>query len=185
MYSNKVLTHEEIMEIEPKWYIIFVTAGYENLVVSSLEKIIDKNALEERILEISIPMETVIEEKNGKRKEVTRKKFPCYVMLKMRYANDLWLIIMGVRGVSSFVGPQGRPQPLSDDEVVRMRLEERIVEVDFAIGDKVSVLYGALEGLIGTIVEVDIPARKSKVEVSMFGRITPVELEFAQMRKID
>jgi transcriptional antiterminator NusG len=179
------LTHEQVMAIEPRWYVVFTSSGYENLVRSSFEKIIEKNALQERILEIAIPMEDVIEEKNGKRKVVQRKKFPCYVMLKMRYTNDMWHLVTGVRGVTSFVGPQGRPKPLSEDEVTRMKLERPKITTDFTVGEKVKVIDGALEGFIGDITAVDLTAGKCKVDVAMFGRVTPVDLDFGQIARIE
>lgn len=179
------LSYEEVMAIEPKWYIVFTAAGYENLVRSSLEKIIEKNSLQDRILEIAIPMEDVVEEKNGKRKVVSRKKFPCYVMLKMRYTNDMWHLIMGVRGITSFVGPQGRPQSLSEEEILRMKLERPVFVSAYEVGEKVKVIEGALEGCIGEISTVNAATHKYVVSVSMFGRITPVELDYDQISKLD
>ena len=102
---------------EPKWYVIHTFSSYEQMVLDNLNKCIKKNNLEDRILEVKIPMEEVIEEKNGKKKVVQRKMFPCYVLLKMRYTDNLWHTIVNTRGVTGFVGPQGRPIPLTDDEI--------------------------------------------------------------------
>lgn len=176
---------EDLSKMTPQWYVVYTYTGYENIVKDSLEKMIEKNGLQERILDIQIPMEDVIEEKNGKRKVVERKKYPCYVMLKMRYTNDMWHLINDTRGVVSFVGPQGKPLPLTEDEIRRMHLEKVIVEVDFVAGDKVKVIEGPLEGFIGDIIEIDLNNGKCRVNVSMFGRITPVELDLVQVGKLD
>ncbi|MDR3317863.1 MAG: transcription termination/antitermination protein NusG [Clostridiales bacterium] len=176
---------DDVLQMNPLWYVVYTYTGYESIVKDSLEKLIEKNGLEERILEIQIPMEDVIEEKNGKRKVVQRKKFPCYVMLKMRYTNDMWHLITDTRGVISFVGPQGKPLPLTEDEIRRMHLETVKVEVDYVVGDSVKVIEGPLEGFIGSIIELDINGNKCRVNVSMFGRITPVELDLIQISRMD
>ncbi|HEY8389966.1 MAG TPA: transcription termination/antitermination protein NusG [Clostridia bacterium] len=177
--------NEEVAKMEPQWYIVYTYTGYENIVKDSLEKLIEKNNLQDRILDIQIPMEDVIEEKNGKRKIVSRKKFPCYVMLKMRYTNDMWHMITSTRGVISFVGPQGKPMPLTDDEIRRMKLEKVTVNVDFSVGDKIRIIDGPLADFIGDIVEIDIHNSKCRVNVNMFERITPVELDITQIAKLD
>lgn len=176
---------DDILAMEPKWYCVFTYTGYENIVKDSLEKLIEKNGLQERILDIQIPLEDVIEERNGKRKVVQRKKFPCYVMLKMRYTNDMWHLITNTRGVISFVGPQGRPLPMTEEEIRRMRLETVAINMDFAVGDKVRVTEGPLESFIGEIIELDVHNSKCRVNVSMFGRTTPVELEVLQISRLD
>lgn len=170
--------------IEPKWYVVFTFSGYENIVQDNLWKMVEKNNLQERILDIQIPIEDVVEEKNGKRKVVQRKMFPCYVLLKMRYANDLWHLIVNTRGVTSFVGPQGKPTPLDEDDIKRMRLEKVAVESDYKVGDKVQVVEGPLQGFIGEVEEIDLSNQKIRVSVSMFGRQTPVELELIQIEKL-
>lgn len=164
-----------------KWYVLHTYSGYENMVKVNLEMVFMKNNLMDRLVEITIPMEDVVEEKNGKRKIVQRKKFPCYVLIKMDYDNSMWHIITNTRGVTGFVGPQGRPLPLTDEEVKRMRLETRVENADFKEGDHIKVVDGALEGFVGTVESVDLANSKCKVSVSMFGRITPVELELYQI----
>lgn len=164
-----------------KWYVLHTYSGYENMVKVNLEMVFMKNNLMDRLVEITIPMEDVVEEKNGKRKIVQRKKFPCYVLIKMDYDNSMWHIITNTRGVTGFVGPQGRPLPLTDEEVKRMRLETRVENADFKEGDRIKVVDGALEGFVGTVESVDLANSKCKVSVSMFGRITPVELELYQI----
>lgn len=169
---------------QAKWYVLHTYSSYENMVKDNLEKLIENNDLQNYILDIQIPMEQVVEEKNGKKKVVARKMFPCYVFVKLVYSNELWYLLTNTRGVTGFVGPSGRALPLTDDEVKRMQLEKIAVEVNFAINDTVRVISGPLEGYIGTIDELDFKAQKAKINVSMFGRQTPVELEFVQFERI-
>ena len=170
--------------IEPKWYVVHTFSGYENMVMDNLYKVIEKNGLQEDILEVQIPMEDTIEEKNGKRKVVQRKMFPCYVLVKMRYRDSLWHTIVNTRGVTGFVGPAGRPLPLTQDEIRRMRLEKINVDIKVNVGDKVKITSGPLESFVGDVQEVDMVERKCKVTVSMFGRLTPVEVDFGQIEII-
>jgi len=174
----------DISTLEPKWYVVFTFGGYENIVKDNLIKMIEKNNLQERILDIQIPTEEVVEDVKGKRVIVERKMFPCYVLLKMRYANDLWHLIVNTRGVTSFVGPQGKPTALDEDDIKRMRLEKVTIDSDYRVGDKVQVVEGPLQGFIGEVEEVDAPNQKIRVSVSMFGRQTPVELELIQVDKL-
>lgn len=169
-----------------KWYVLHTYSGYENMVKENLVLVFKKNDLLDKLFEISIPMEDVVEEKNGKRKIVQRRMMPCYVFVKMDYNNDMWHIVTNTRGVTGFVGPKGYPLPLTDEEVKRMHLERpAVVATDFEIGQSVKVTSGALEGFIGTIDALDAAAGKCKVTVSMFGRMTPVELELYQIEPAD
>ena len=170
--------------IEPKWYVVHTFSGYENMVMDNLYKVVEKNGLQEDILEVQIPMEDTIEEKNGKRKVVQRKMFPCYVLVKMRYRDSLWHTIVNTRGVTGFVGPAGRPLPLTQDEIRRMRLEKINVDIKVNVGDKVKITSGPLESFVGDVQEVDMIEQKCKVTVSMFGRLTPVEVDFGQIEII-
>lgn len=169
---------------EPKWYVLHTFSGYENMVQDNLYKVVETNNLQDDILEVQIPMEDTIEEKNGKRKVVQRKMFPTYVLIKMRYRDSLWHTIVNTRGVTGFCGPAGRPLPLTQDEIRRMRLEKVNVDLSVNVGDKVKVVMGPLEGFAGEVTEVDSANQKCKVTVSMFGRLTPVELDFAQIEVI-
>ena len=121
----------------------------------------------------------------GKKKVVERKKFPCYVFLKMIYSNDIWYLVTNTRGVTGFVGPQGRPLPLTDEEVARMGLIDAVVEVDFTVGDDVQIISGPLESFTGKVVSLNEAAQKAMVNVSMFGRSTDVEVEFVQVKKVN
>lgn len=172
---------EEVKDIEPKWYVVHTFSGYENMVMDNLYKVAEKNGLQDYILEVQIPMEDAIEEKNGKRKVVQRKKFPCYVLVKMRYKDSLWHTVVNTRGVTGFAGPGGRPIPLTDEEIRRMRLEKINVEIKIGVGDKVKVVSGPLEGFVGDVVSVDADNQKCRVNVTMFGRMTPVDVEFDQI----
>ena len=170
---------------KPCWYILHTYSGYEAMVKDSLERLIENYNLQSQIFDVKIPMETTIEEKNGKRKLVERKLLPCYVFIKMIYSNQLWYWVTNTRGVTGFVGPQGRPLPMKDDEIRRMRLEEVAVDVDFAVGDKVSIDAGPLEGFEGIVKELNDSAQKALVNVELFGRNTDVEVEYIQIKKID
>ena len=174
------------VEKVPCWYILHTYSGYESMVKDNLERLIENNNLQDKIFDVKIPMEQTIEEKsNGKRKIVDRKLLPCYVFIKMVYSNQLWYMITNTRGVTGFVGPQGRPIPLKEDEIRKMRLETVVVEGEFAVGDSIEVVSGPLEGFKGIITELNDGAQKAKVEVEMFGRNTDVEVEYLQIKKID
>lgn len=171
------------MAEQAKWYVLHTYSGYENIVKGSLEKVIENNNLESQIMDIQIPMEQAIEEKNGKKKVVLRKLLPCYVFIKLIYSNDLWFMITNTRGVTGFVGPQGKPLPLTEDEVQKMQLESKVENASFAIGDTVNVVAGPLIGNAGMITDLNFDQQKAKVRVEMFGRETDVELEFVQIQK--
>ncbi|MBP3619427.1 MAG: transcription termination/antitermination factor NusG [Clostridia bacterium] len=170
---------------EPKWYVLHTFSGYENVAKENLETVVDKFNLQDRIFEIVIPEEDVIEEKNGKKKLVTRKSMPCYLLVKMIYGDDLWHNITRTRGITGFVGPKGRPLALTEDEVIKLRLEKIKVETDLEVGNKVEIVEGPLDKMVGTVVSVDPDAGVLTVTVEMFGRENNVELEFGQVRKID
>ena len=171
---------------EARWYVIHTYSGYEAMVKDSLEQLIENNNLQNNIFEIQIPMEETLEEKaNGKKKIVERKKFPCYVFLKMLYTNDLWYLITNTRGVTGFVGPQGRALPLTDDEVARMGLVKIAVNIDFAEGDTVQIVSGPLESFVGKVISLNESTQKAMVNVSMFGRETDVEVDFVQVKKVN
>lgn len=173
------------VDTEPKWYILHTYSGYEAMVKESLLRLIENNNLQDSIVDVKIPTEQTIEEKaNGKRKVVERKLLPCYVFIKMVYSNQLWYLVTNTRGVTGFCGPQGRPIPMKEDEIRKMRLEEYVVNADFKAGDKVSIDNGPLEGFIGTIREVNNETQRAKVTIVMFGREQDVEVEYVQMKKI-
>lgn len=171
---------------DAKWYVIHTYSGYEAMVKSSLENLIENNNLQESIFEIQIPMEETLEEKaNGKKKLVERKKFPCYVFLKMIYSNDVWYLVTNTRGVTSFVGTQGRPLPLTEEEVSRMGLERVAVNIDWTLGDEVQIVSGPLESFCGKVISLNEATQKAMVNVEMFGRNTDVEVDFVQVKKVN
>ena len=171
---------------EPRWYVLHTFTGYENMAVDNLNKCIVKNNLQDYIMEVKVPMETVIEEgKNGKKKAVERKLFPCYILIKMRYTDSLWHTIVNSRGVTGFVGPQGRPLPLTDEEVQRLGIGQKTnIELNVEVGQNVNISGGALDGFVGKVTSIDQSAQKCKVEVEMFGRPTIVDVDFSQIKVI-
>lgn len=170
---------------DARWYVIHTYSGYEAMVKDSLEKLIENNNLQENIYEIQIPTEETLEEKsNGKKKIVERKKFPCYVFLKMIYSNDIWYLVTNTRGVTGFVGPQGRPLPLTEEEVARMGLDKVALSIDFEVGDTVRIVSGPLESFVGKVVTLNEATQKVSVNVEMFGRNTDVEVDFVQVKKV-
>ena len=171
----------------PQWYVVQTFSGYENAVKQSLTNMVENNIeLKDLIFDVAVPTEDDIIEKNGKKKVIQRKKFPSYVFIKMIYTKQVWYLVTQTRGVTSFVGPMGRPLPLTDEEVKRNKLEAMDIEdINIKIGDQIKVLSGALEGFIGTVEDIDIPKQKVRVLVSMFGRDTPAELEFVEIEKLN
>lgn len=169
---------------EAKWYVLHTFSGYENVAKENLETVREKFNLENRIFDIIIPMEEVLEEKNGKKKLVRRKVMPCYLIVKMIYGDDIWHNITRTRGITGFVGPKGRPLALTEDEVRKLHLENVKVELDLQEGDKVEVIDGPLDKFVGTVVSVDAENSKAKVVVEMFGRDTEATLDYSQLRKV-
>lgn len=168
---------------EPKWYVVHTYSGYENKVKTDLEKTIKNRELEDFFFNIVVPMEEQVEIKDGKRKTNLKKVFPGYVLIKMIVTEESWYIVRNTRGVTGFVGSGTDPIPLTDTEIRNMGFEDVPVNVDYEEGDTVQVINGPLEGFVGTVQEINKEKQKVKVLVSMFGRETPVELEFSQVQK--
>ncbi|MGI6254507.1 MAG: transcription termination/antitermination protein NusG [Acutalibacter sp.] len=174
------------MAEEAKWYVVHTYSGYENKVASNLEKTVENHKLQDLIQEICVPTETVTEiTDSGKRKEVERKIFPGYVIVKMVMTDESWYAVRNIRGCTGFVGPSSKPIPLTEDEVARLGIEKKAVEVSYKVGDSVNIVDGPLEGFVGTVEEMDVEKNRVRVTVSMFGRETPVELELAQAEPVD
>lgn len=170
---------------EAKWYVVHTYSGYENKVASSLEAVIENRNLRDMIQDVKIPVETVVEIKDGKRKEVENKLYPAYVFVKMVLTDETWYIVRNTRGVTGFVGASSqKPSPLSQKEVDAMGVETKKQTIDFAVGDNVEIADGPLAGFIGEVVEIDADAMKVKVNVSMFGRETLSELDLLQVKPI-
>ena len=170
---------------DAKWYALHTFSGYENVAKENLETVVTKFGLQNRIFDIIIPMESVVEEKNGKKKLVERKSMPCYIFVKMIYGDDLWHNVTRTRGITGFVGPNGRPLALTEEEVRKNKLEKIKVEANLQIVDKIEVIDGPLEGTIGQVQSVDAENGIATVLVEMFGREAPVDLDYTQMRKIE
>ena len=169
---------------EPRWYVVHTYSGYENKVKTDLEKTIKNRELEDFFFDIVVPMEEQIEIKDGKRKTNLKKVFPGYVLIKMIVTEESWYIVRNTRGVTGFVGSGTDPIALTESEIRNMGFEEVPINIDYEINDSVKVLNGPFEGFIGSVQEINMEKNKVKVLVSMFGRETPVELEFAQVQKI-
>ena len=194
------------MSQETKWYVVHTYSGYENKVKEDLVKAVENAGLQDIILEVMYPTEETIEiQPNGKRKSVTRKVYPGYVMIKMNVdvvekerpeeqgggvSRDLvmnpraWYVIRNTRGVTGFVGPGSKPIPLKDEEVVAMGVERIPIVLDIEVGENVRIVSGPLENFIGRVDKIDVDQQKVKVSVEMFGRETPVELDFIQVQKL-
>lgn len=169
------------MPEEAKWYVVHTYSGYENKVASNLEKTVENRQLQDLIQEVRVPTEMVTEVKDNKTRQVERKIYPSYVLVKMVLTDESWYVVRNIRGCTGFVGPSSKPIPLTDEEVVRMGVEVRQVEVSYEVGDSVRIVDGPLDGFVGTVEEMNTEKNSVRVTVSMFGRETPVELELDQV----
>ena len=165
-----------------KWYVIHTYSGYENKVAQTILKVVENRKLHDLIPEVRVPTEMVME-KNDKdeMREVERKIFPGYVLVKMILTDDSWYVVRNIRGCTGFVGPASKPVPLTDEEVVALGVEKHSVEVGYKEGDNVKIISGPLEGYSGTVKSVDTANNSVCVALSMFGRETPVEFELDQI----
>ena len=170
-----------------KWYVVHTYSGYENKVKSNLEKTVENRNLQDLISEVKIPTETVTEiNEDGKSKEVERKIYPGYVFVKMVYTDETWYVVRNIRGCTGFVGPSSKPVPLTDDEVYRMGVETKKIEVSYKVGDSVRLTDGPFKDYIGEVEEIDLEKGIVKVILSLFsGRETPAQLELGQVEPID
>ena len=169
-----------------KWYVVHTYSGYENTVKATIEKTVESRGLQEQILAISIPMETVTEiSESGVSKTYDRKVYPGYVLVKMVYSDDTWHVIRNVRGVTGFVGTSSNdPTPLTEEEVYEMGVEKREIVVNYVVGDTVRILDGPLSSFTGTVESIEVEKNAVNVIVSMFGRETSVEFELDQIEVI-
>ena len=169
---------------EAKWYVAHTYSGYENKVKADLEKTIENRHLEDEILEVRVPMQEVVEMKNGAKKTVQKKLFPGYVLVNMIMNDDTWYVVRNTRGVTGFVGPGSKPVPLSEEEMMSLGFKTPDVVVDFAVGDTVVVTAGAWKDTVGVIRTVNESKQSITINVEMFGRETPVELSFSEIKKM-
>ena len=165
------------MNEQAKWYVVHTFSGYENKVATDLATIVENRHLQDQIHEISIPTETVVEIKDNQRKEVERKIFPGYVLVKMIMSDENWFVVRNVRGCTGFVGPNGKPVPLTEKEIASLGVEKKEIIVNYAVGDLVRIQDGPLSGFTGTVESIDVEKNAVNVIVSMFGRETSVEFE--------
>ncbi len=168
----------------PKWYVVHTYSGHENKVKVNIEKIVENRGMQDLVLSIVVPTEDRVEIKDGQRKIKTRKMFPGYVIVKMIITNESWYLVRNTQGVTGFVGHGSEPVPLTNEEVRRMGIEKVYVKLDVEPGDSVKVISGPFESFMGTVEEVHLDKQILKVKISMFGRETPVELEFGQVDKL-
>lgn len=167
-----------------KWYVVHTYSGHENKVKVNIEKIVENRGMQDLIQCVVVPTEDVVEIKNGQRKVKTQKMFPGYVIVKMIVTSESWYLIRNTQGVTGFVGHGSDPIPLTNDEVRRMGIEKVFVSIDIAVGDTVKVTDGPFDNFMGVVEEINMEKQIMKVRISMFGRETPVELEFGQVEKI-
>lgn len=170
---------------EAKWYVIHTYSGHENKVKVNIEKLVESRGMQNLILNVVVPTEERVELKNGQRKIKAKKMFPGYVLVKMIVTNESWYLVRNTQGVTGFVGHGSDPVPLTVEEVRRMGIEKIYIDLDIEVGDSIKVINGPFENFIGVVEEVNMEKQTLRAKVSMFGRDTPVELDFAQVDKLD
>ncbi|MCR4955613.1 MAG: transcription termination/antitermination protein NusG [Lachnospiraceae bacterium] len=169
---------------EANWYVVHTYSGYENKVKANIDKAIENRHLEEQILEVQVPMQDVDELKNGVHKKVSKKMFPGYVLIKMVMNDDTWYVVRNTRGVTGFVGPGSKPVPLTDAEMANLGFRRENIEIDLEVGDTVTVIGGVWKNTIGVILSINEHKQCVTINVDMFGRETPVEISFAEVKKM-
>lgn len=169
---------------EANWYVVHTYSGYENKVKANIEKTIENRHLEEEILEVRVPMQDVVEVKNGAKKNVQKKLFPGYVLINMVMNDDTWYVVRNTRGVTGFVGPGSKPVPLTEAEMKPLGIRTENITVDFAEGDTIAVVAGVWKDTIGMVQKMDYGKQTATINVDLFGRETPVEIGFAEVRKM-
>lgn len=167
-----------------KWYIVHTYSGHENKVKVNIEKMVENRGMQDKILDIVVPTEDRVEIKDGQRKIKTKKMFPGYVIIKMIVTNETWYLVRNTQGVTGFVGHGSDPIPLTDEEVNRMGIEKVYIDLDVKVGDTVRVISGPFESFMGEVLDINKEKQVLIIRISMFGRDTPVELEFGQVDKL-
>ena len=169
---------------ELNWYVVHTYSGYENKVKANIEKTIENRKLQDQIFEVRVPLQDVVEMKGGVKKNVSKKMFPGYVLVNMVMNDDTWYVVRNTRGCTGFVGSDGKPVPLTEQEILDLGVERREISVGFELGDTVKVIDGPLEGFLGTVDEIDPEGNSVRLIVSMFGRETPIDLELDQVEPV-
>lgn len=166
-----------------KWYVVHTYSGYENKVKANIEKTIENRNLQDQILEVSVPLETVVElTKTGVKKQVQKKVFPGYVLIHMIMNDDTWYVVRNTRGVTGFVGPGSKPVPLTDLEMKNLGINSDKIAIDYKIGDTIVAIAGVWKDTVGAIKSINENKQTVTIMVDMFGRETPVELNFNEIR---
>lgn len=169
---------------EANWYVVHTYSGYENKVKMDIEKTIENRRLHDEILEVSVPMQDVVELKNGVRKTVAKKMFPGYVLINMVMNDETWYVVRNTRGVTGFVGPGSKPVPLTEAEMKPLGIKTENVSIDFGEGDSIAVVAGIWKDTVGIVQKLDYGKQTATINVELFGRETPVEISFAEVRKL-
>lgn len=169
---------------EAGWYVVHTYSGYENKVKANIEKTIENRHLEDQILEVRVPLQEVVELRNGKKQTVQKKMFPGYVLLNMVMNDDTWYVVRNTRGVTGFVGPGSKPVPLTELEMFNLGVQAANIEVDFAEGDTVNVVAGVWKDTVGVVRAINKSKQTVTINVELFGRETPVEISFTDIRKL-
>ena len=172
------------MAEEAKWYVVHTYSGYENKVKVDIEKTIENRNLQDQILEVMVPMQTVVEDKNGDKKQVQKKMFPAYVLLNMIMNDETWYVVRNTRGVTGFVGPGSKPVPLTEEEIANMGFLAQAEETPYSIGDHVVVTKRVWQDTHGVVQEVHPAKQMAVIVIDMFGRGTPVEIDFSELEKL-
>lgn len=167
---------------EANWYVVHTYSGYENKVKANIDKAIENRHLEESILEVRVPMQDVVEVKNGAKKTVQKKMFPGYVLINMIMNDETWYVVRNTRGVTGFVGPGSKPVPLTEAEMKPLGIKMENVSVDFGEGDTIAVVAGVWKDTVGVVQRMDYGKQTATINVELFGRETPVEISFAEVR---
>ena len=175
---------ESAITDEPLWYVAHTYSGYENKVKINIEKSIENRHLENQIFEVRVPMQDVVEVKNGARRNVSKKMFPGYVLVNMIMNDDTWYVVRNTRGVTGFVGPGSKPVPLTEAEMKSLGINTGSVTVDFEVGDSVTVVAGIWKDTVGQVTKIDLGKQTTTIKVEMFGSDVPVEISFAEVRKL-
>ena len=176
---------ESAITDEPLWYVAHTYSGYENKVKINIEKTIENRHLENQIFEVRVPMQDVVEVKNGARKNVSKKMFPGYVLVNMSMNDDTWYVVRNTRGVTGFVGPGSKPVPLTEAEMKPLGIHTNNVTVDFEVGDSVTVVAGIWKDTVGQVQKIDFNKQTTTIKVELFGGEIPVEISFAEVRKMN
>ena len=169
---------------EANWYVVHTYSGYENKVKANIEKTIENRHLEDQILEVRVPMQDVVEMRNGAKKQVSKKLFPGYVLINMVMNDDTWYVVRNTRGVTGFVGPGSKPVPLTEAEMLPLGISNENVVIDFAVGDSVVVIGGVWKDTVGMIQSINEHKQCVTINVDLFGRETPVEISFTEIKKM-